>query len=109
MWLEFRSGADSGKRVQIQGGQSDPVAEARKIYDVPDPDFLQVRTVRGALMERTAKIQVDVNRRYLDEFRAVRSRASRVEDTLQSESSELVVERGRAHGHDCTTAYDHLS
>ena len=33
--------------------------------------------------ERTAKIQVDVNRRYLDEFRAVRSRATRVEDTLQ--------------------------
>ena len=69
--------------VQIQGGQADAVEEAKKIYDVPDPDFLQVRTVRGALAERTSKIQVDVNRRYLDEFRIVRGQATRQEDTLQ--------------------------
>jgi hypothetical protein len=67
--------------VLIQGGQADAVAEAKKVYDVPDPDFVQVRTVRGALAERTSKITVDVNRRYLDEFRAVRDRATLVEDT----------------------------
>ena len=69
--------------VLIQGGAADAVDEAKKIYDVPNPDFLQVRTVRGALAERTAKIMVDANRRYLDEFRAVRDRAIRVEDTTQ--------------------------
>ena len=67
--------------VLIQGGQADAVEEAKKIYDVPNPDFLQVRTVRGALAERTAKIVVDANRKYLDEFRAVRDRATLVEDT----------------------------
>ena len=67
--------------VMIQGGQADAVEEAKKIYDVPDPDFVQVRTVRGALAERTAKIVVDANRKYLDEFRAVRDRATLVEDT----------------------------
>jgi len=69
--------------VMVQGGQADPVETAKKIYDVPDPDFLQVRTVRGALQERTAKIVVDANRRYLDEFRAIRDKATRVEDTNQ--------------------------
>ena len=67
--------------VLIQGGQADAVAEAKKVYDVPDPDFVQVRTVRGALAERTSKITVDVNRRHLDEFRAIRDRATLVEDT----------------------------
>src|SRR5215212_1298685 len=69
--------------VVVQGGQADPVDAAKKIYDVPDPDFLQVRTVRGALQERTSKLQLDPNRRYLDDFRSVRSRAIRVEDTPQ--------------------------
>ena len=69
--------------VLVQGGQSDPVDAAKKIYDVPNPDFLQVRVVRGALQERTSKVTVDVNRRYLDDFRAIRDRAVRVEDTLQ--------------------------
>jgi hypothetical protein len=74
---------DSPEKIEvtIQGGQANAVDEAKKIYDVEKPDFLQVRTVRGALMERTAKITVDVNRRYLDDFRAVRDRATRVEDT----------------------------
>jgi hypothetical protein len=67
----------------ILGGQTDPVEEAKKIYDVPDPDFLQVRTVRGALTERTSKIMVDPNRRYLDEFRAIRDKAIRTEDTAE--------------------------
>jgi hypothetical protein len=67
--------------VLIQGGQSDPVEEAKKIYDVPNPDFVQVRTIRGALAERTSKIMVDANRKYLDELRAVRDRATLVQDT----------------------------
>jgi hypothetical protein len=69
--------------VLIQGGQADAVEEAKKIYDVPNPDFLQVRTVRGALAERTSKLIVDANRKYLDEFRTVRDRATLVEDTTQ--------------------------
>jgi hypothetical protein len=76
-----RASAPDQIEVLIQGGQANPVDEAKKIYDVPDPDFLQVRTIRGALMERTSKIIVDPNRRYLDEFRAVRARATRSEDT----------------------------
>ncbi len=78
-----RASAPDQIEVQIQGGQADAVEEAKKIYDVPDPDFIQVRTVRGALLERTAKLTIDPNRRYLDEFRAVRDRAVRVEDTAQ--------------------------
>lgn len=75
--------ADSPDRVEvsIQGGQADAVEEAKKIYDVPEPDFVQVRQVRGALQERAAKLTVDVNRKYLDDFRAVRDRADRVEDS----------------------------
>ena len=38
--------------VLIQGGQADPVEEAKKVFDVPNPDFIQVRTVRGAVAER---------------------------------------------------------
>jgi len=78
-----RASAPDQIEVQIQGSQTDAVDEAKKIYDVPDPDFLQVRTVRGALQERTAKLTVDANRRYLDDFRAVRDRATRTEDTLE--------------------------
>lgn len=78
-----RASAPDQVEVLIQGGQADAVEEAKKIYDVPDPDFLQVRTIRGALMERSSKLMVDPNRRYLDEFRAVRGRATRVEDTTQ--------------------------
>ncbi len=75
--------ADAADKVEvaIQGGQADPVEEAKKVYDVPQPDFLQVRQVRGALQERSSKLTVDVNRRYLDDFRAVRDRAARVEDS----------------------------
>jgi hypothetical protein len=78
-----RASAPEQIEVQLQGGQSDAIEEAKKVFDVPDPDFLQVRTVRGALTERTSKIQVDANRRYLDEFRLVRGQATRQEDTLQ--------------------------
>jgi hypothetical protein len=78
-----RASAPDQVEVLVQGGQSDPVETAKRIYDVPDPDFLQVRTVRGALQERSSKLTVDPNRRYLDEFRAMRSRAVRTEDTTQ--------------------------
>ena len=78
-----RASAPDKVEVMVQGGQADAVEAAKKIYDVPDPDFLQVRTVRGALQERTSKLQLDPNRRYLDDFRSVRSRAIRVEDTPQ--------------------------
>jgi len=67
--------------VLIQGGQTDAVEAAKKVYDVPDPDFLQVRTIRGALTERMARLTVDPNRRYLDEFRSLRTKAIRTEDT----------------------------
>jgi hypothetical protein len=74
--------ADSPDKVEVsvQGGQADPVDAAKKIYDVDQPDFIQVRTARAALQERTTKITLDTNRRYLDDFRAVRDRAKRVED-----------------------------
>ena len=78
-----RAGDFDHVEVLIQGGQADAVEEAKKIYDVPNPDFIQVRTVRGALAERTAKIVVDANKKYLDEFRIFRDRAVRVEDTTQ--------------------------
>jgi hypothetical protein len=78
-----RAGDFDHVEVLIQGGQADPVEEAKKIYDVPDPDFIQVRTVRGALAERTAKIIVDANKKYLDDFQLYRDRAIRVEDTPQ--------------------------
>ena len=69
--------------VLINGGQADAYVEAMRVYDVDPPDFLQVRTVRGALMERQAKLTVDLGKKYLDEFRIYRDRAVRVEDTPQ--------------------------
>ena len=66
--------------VLINGGQADAVAEARRVYDVDPPDFLQVRTVRGALLERQSKLRLDLAKKYLDDFRNVRDRAVRVED-----------------------------
>ena len=67
--------------VLINGGQADAYAEAMRVYDVDPPDFLQVRTVRGALMERQTTLTVDLTKKYVDEFRNYRDRASRVEDT----------------------------
>ena len=69
--------------VLINGGQADAYVEAMRVYDVDPPDFLQIRTVRGALMERQAKLTIDLTKKYLDEFRVFRDRASRVEDTPQ--------------------------
>lgn len=66
--------------VLINGGPSNPLDEAKRVYDVDPPDFLQVRTVRGALQERTTRLTVDLSRKYLDDFRNARERAVRVED-----------------------------
>lgn len=66
--------------VQINGGPANPVDEAKRVYDVEAPDFLQVRSLRAALQERTTKLTVDLSRKYLDEFRNVRERAVRVDD-----------------------------
>ena len=78
-----RKSAPDQAEVLINGGQADAYVEAMRVYDVDPPDFLQVRTVRGALMERQAKLTVDLGRKYLDEFRNFRDRATRVEDTPQ--------------------------
>ena len=74
--------ADDPNRAEvlIHGGQASAVDEAKRVFDVDPPDFLQVRTVRAALQERTVKLTVDLNRKYLDEFRLYRDRAVRVED-----------------------------
>jgi len=66
--------------VLINGGQANVVDETKRVYDVDTPDFLQVRTVRGALLERQAKLTIDLAKKYLDEFRNYRDRAARVED-----------------------------
>ncbi|MDP8922852.1 MAG: hypothetical protein M3O34_08250 [Chloroflexota bacterium] len=77
----LRRKADPGRaEVLIHGGPADAYEEAKRVYDVDPPDFLQVRTVRGALMERQTKLTVDLTKKYLDEFRNVRDRASRVAD-----------------------------
>jgi hypothetical protein len=47
--------------VLINGGQADAVEEAKRVYDVGQPDFLQVRAIRGALQERSSKLTVDTN------------------------------------------------
>ncbi len=76
-----RAGLEGRAEVLINGGQASAVEEARRIYDVDSPDFLQVRTVRGALQERTTKITLDLTKKYLDDFRNYRDRAARVERT----------------------------
>lgn len=76
-----RAGSPDRAEVLINGGQADAFEEAKRVFDVDPPDFLQVRAVRGALQERTSKLTVEVAKKYLDEFRNHRDRAVRVEDT----------------------------
>ena len=77
----LRRAADPDRaEVLIAGGQANAVDEAKRIYDVDPPDFVQVRTVRAALGERSTKLVIDLNKKYLDEFRNFRDRAARVED-----------------------------
>ena len=58
--------------VLINGGPADAVDEAKRVYDIDPPDFLQVRSVRGALMERQTKLTVEaagrLNRRDLSDY-----------------------------------------
>ncbi len=74
--------ADDPNRAEvlIHGGQAGAVDEARRAFDVEDPDFLQVRTIRAVVQERVTKLSVDLTRKYLDDFRVYRDRAVRVED-----------------------------
>ena len=61
-------------------GQSDAAEEvARAIYDLEQPDYLPVRTVRGALGEPGRHITVDQSRPYLDDFRNYRQQATSVQ------------------------------
>jgi hypothetical protein len=61
--------------VSLTGQASSAVDLAREIYQVDAPDFLQVRMVRAAQNERTTRIVVDLNRKFLDDFRNYRERA----------------------------------
>jgi hypothetical protein len=70
--------------VLINGGPADEVEEAKRVYEVDPPDFLQVRAVRGALQERSTKLSVDLTRKHLDDLRNYRDRATRVEDTPEN-------------------------
>jgi hypothetical protein len=75
-----RAATPGQAEVLVNASQASPEEEAKRIYEVDPPDFLQVRAVRGALQERSATLTVDLNRKYLDEFRLYRDRAARVED-----------------------------
>ena len=75
-----RAASPDQAEVLIHGGQASAVEEAKRVFDVDPPDFIQVRSVRAALQERTVKLTVDLNRKYLDDFRNYRDQASRVED-----------------------------
>lgn len=66
---EVRLGALAGSAVDV----------ARAIYRVDPPDFVQVRTVRAAQTDRSLHVIVDLKRRYLDDFRNYRERATRTE------------------------------
>lgn len=66
--------------VLINGGQASVIDETKRVYGVEQPDFLQVRTVRGALGERQSRLTVDLTKPYLDDFRLHRDRAVRVDD-----------------------------
>jgi len=52
---------------------------ARQIYQVDPPDFIQVRSVRAALLDNVSRLKIDTRRKYLDEFRNYRDRATRTE------------------------------
>ena len=76
----IRHGAPDRAEVKLTGEARSALALAREIYQVDEPDFLHVRMVRGALNDRDARVLVDVNRKYLDDFRNYRARAIGVEE-----------------------------
>ena len=62
-------------------GQAGSAAElAREIYQTDPPDFIQVRMIRAALNDPNARVTVDLTRKYLDDFRNYRERATSVKD-----------------------------
>ncbi|MBI4495246.1 MAG: hypothetical protein HY690_20925 [Chloroflexi bacterium] len=60
----------------------DPAELAKQVYQVDQPDFLQVRLLRDLLASGTPtpRVTVDLEHRYLDDFRNYRARALRVEE-----------------------------
>lgn len=75
-----RAGEPDQAEVRLRAGDGDPVELAKQVYQVDPPDFLQVRWMREALSDEQVRVTVDVNRRYLDEFRNHWARASKGEE-----------------------------
>jgi hypothetical protein len=72
--------AEPGRaHVKVHQGTSVPAVDiARRVYQTSTPDFLQVRTIRGALSESPV-VEVDLQRPHLDAFRNYRESAVSVE------------------------------
>jgi hypothetical protein len=62
--------------VRVSGVSTSAGDLARDIYQVDPPDFIQVRTVRGALDDPNQRVHVDQAGRYLDDFRNYRDQAT---------------------------------
>lgn len=75
--------ADQPRRavLSLTGQGGTPVDLARELFHVDQPDFIQVRAVRAALSDRRARVTVDLDHPYLDDFRNYRDRAISVEDS----------------------------
>jgi hypothetical protein len=65
--------------VSLSDASGPPLELAREIYQVDSPDFLQLREVKAVLGEKNPRLTVDTSRRYLDDFRNYRERATEVE------------------------------
>ncbi len=74
----IRHDAPGKAEVRLSAQEGSPVDFARAIYEVDAPDFIQVRTVRAALQDRNQRVLVDLEHKYLDEFRNYRDRAKQV-------------------------------
>ncbi len=62
--------------VRVSGASTSAEDLARAIYQVDPPDFIQVRTVRGALDDPSQRVHVDQAGHYLDDFRNYRDQAT---------------------------------
>jgi hypothetical protein len=62
--------------VRVSGASPSAEDLARDIYQVDPPDFIQVRTVRGALDDPSQRVHVDQAGRYLDDFRNYRDQGT---------------------------------
>ncbi len=67
--------------IRVSGTDTSAEDLARDIYQVDPPDFIQVRTVRGALDDPSQRVHVDQSGRYLDDFRNYRDQAAAGEPT----------------------------